>query len=198
MATWKPIEQYAPFAQILVRYMWESRPPLNPNQLAIRSGVRRQVLSQWLNAPASAELHPDPAAVVKIARAMGVPVADLLIVAGHATESDPLLDRPGAWAYILQRIEASPPFAATAEQEGSQQGEIWDESTRHRIMESLRSLATADIAAHRSSVASALSMESPPHDAHNEQPQDSPADAPDASAVDSAGTADANEVPSAS
>ena len=156
MATWRSLEQYAPFAQILVRYMWEARPPLNPNQLAIRAGLRRQVLSQWLNAPATAELHPDPAAVVKVARAMGVPVADLLIAAGHTTETDPLMDRPGAWTYILQHVEAASPLAPRGQEE-DRQDESWDESTRQHVLTFLRALATADTDAHVSDLASAHS-----------------------------------------
>lgn len=151
MATWRSLDQYAPFAQILVRYMWEARPPLNPNQLAIRAGLRRQILSQWLNAPATAELHPDPVAVVKVARAMDVPVADLLIAAGHATEADPLLDRSGAWAYVLQRVEAAPSMAPSGQasnQDGSQQDNVWDEPTRQQILNLLRTFATADLATH--------------------------------------------------
>ncbi len=156
MATWRPLDQYAPFAQILVRYMWESRPPLNPNQFAIRAGLRRQILSQWLNAPASAELHPDPTAVVKVARAMGVPVTDLLIVAGHCTEADPLLDRTGVWAYVLQRIEDSPPFTE-GEQESNRQVLALDEPARQNLLVFLRALATADEAALQATIASAAS-----------------------------------------
>lgn len=152
MATWRALDQYAPFAQILVRYMWEARPPLNPNQLATRAGLRRQILSQWLNVPATAELHPDPVAVVKVARAMDVPVADLLVAAGHATKTDPLLDRSGAWAYVLQRIEAAPPLTPSdqaTDQDGSQQCNVWDEPTRQQVLNLLRTFATADLATPR-------------------------------------------------
>ncbi|HEX8035321.1 MAG TPA: helix-turn-helix transcriptional regulator [Ktedonobacterales bacterium] len=159
MATWRPLDQYAPFAQILVRYMWDARPPLNPNQLAKRAGLRRQVLSQWLNAPATAELHPDPAAVVKVARAMDVPVADLLITAGHATKTDPLFDRPGAWAYVMQCVEAASllaPRGQASDQESSQQDEFSDEPTRQHVLRLLRTLATADMAAHLADSAALL------------------------------------------
>lgn len=167
MATWRSLEQYAPFAQILVRYMWEARPPLNPNQFAIRAGLRRQILSQWLNAPATAELHPDPTAVVKVARAMGVPVTDLLIAAGHGTAVDPLLDRTGAWAYILQRVEDAP-SVVQSEQESNQ----LDEPTRQHVLASLRALAAADAAslqAHLATSSSAPIVDAvAPPDAHSE------------------------------
>lgn len=152
MATWKSMDQYAPFAQILVRYMWEARPPLNPNQLAVRAGVRRQILSQWLNAPATSELHPDPAAVVKVARAMGMPVADLLIAAGHATEADPLLDCIGAWAYVLQRIESTLSSAYGPEQEGAEQEGSPDESMHNSMLALLREIEAEDIASHQAAL----------------------------------------------
>lgn len=180
MATWRPLDQYAPFAQILVRYMWESRPPLNPNQFAIRAGLRRQILSQWLNAPGAAELHPDPTAVVKAARAMGMPVTDLLMAAGHCTEADPLLDRPGAWAYVLRRIEDTPPFAK-GEQESNQQDLFLDEPTRQHLLAFLRRLAAADevslqaaIASTASSAATEASPDTP--DTHGEGADASVAD----------------------
>lgn len=169
MATWKSMDQYAPFAQILVRYMWEARPPLNPNQLAVRAGVRRQVLSQWLNAPAAAELHPDPVAVVKVARAMGMPVADLLIAAGHATEVDPLLDRVGSWAYLLQRVESALQGAHQPGQEGAAQQERWDETMRNSVLAFLRELEAEDIASHQAALSAARQANAVP----SEEPQDS-------------------------
>jgi transcriptional regulator with XRE-family HTH domain len=166
MATWKSLDQYAPFAQILVRYMWEARPPLNPNQLAVRAGVRRQVLSQWLNAPATADLHPDPAAVVKVARAMGMPVADLLIAAGHATEADPLLDRKGAIAYVAQLIESSAPIPRQSGQDGSDQQEQWDEPTHQRVLMYLRALDEVDTEPPQTQNGSANSLAGGPDDSH--------------------------------
>ncbi len=183
MATWRPLDQYAPFAQILVRYMWESRPPLNPNQFAIRAGLRRQILSQWLNAPAAADLHPDPTAVVKVARAMGVPVTDLLIAAGHGTEVDPLLDRPGAWAYVLQRIEDTLPFAK-GEQESDQQDLFLDEPTRQHLLAFLRTLATADAAALQAAVASTASSPTTEASLHT---SDTHSEAADASGANGSG-----------
>lgn len=187
MATWKSLDQYAPFAQILVRYMWEARPPLNPNQFAIRAGLRRQILSQWLNAPASAELHPDPAAVVKVARAMGVPVADLLIAAGHATEADPLVDYAGAWAYVLRHVESSPAFAQEPAQEGTEPSECWDEPTRERVLAFLRACEAEDAAVHQADISAARQ----PHAAQGEA-----SEASHDSSIEAQDTADAGDTAS--
>jgi len=115
MAHWRPLDAYTPFGQALVEYMWAQRPPLLPAQFAARMGVRKQALSSWLSSDAT----PPPRVVVQLARAMGLPVADLLIAAGHATEEDPLFDTDGAWALVLdtalQRAAAAADADADAE-----------------------------------------------------------------------------------
>lgn len=97
MAHWRSLDAYTPFGRALVEYMWSQRPPLLPAQFAARMGVRKQTLSSWLSSDAT----PPPQVVVRLARAMGLPVADLLIAAGHAVADDPLFDTAGAWALLL-------------------------------------------------------------------------------------------------
>jgi|GEM_PF-3524202 transcriptional regulator with XRE-family HTH domain len=109
MTSWRPIETYAPFARVLVQFMWEARPPLNPNQLADRVGIRRQLLSTWLNSPADARIAPEPAVLLRIARVLERPVDELFTLVGHTTANDPLFDRTGAWAYVIAHLRASVP-----------------------------------------------------------------------------------------
>jgi transcriptional regulator with XRE-family HTH domain len=104
MATWRPLETYAPFARELAAFMWEARPPLNPNQFADRVGIRRQLLSNWLNSPPDARIAPEPAVLLRLARVMGRPVGALFVLAGHTTPDDPLLDRADAWAYVTREV----------------------------------------------------------------------------------------------
>lgn len=100
MAKWRALEEYTPFARLLVEYMWEQRPPLLPNQFADRMGVRKQALSTWLNSNAT----PSPPVVVRLARGMGRSVSDLMTAAGYASPGDPLLDRADAWAYMRAEV----------------------------------------------------------------------------------------------
>jgi len=119
MATWKRLEEYAPFVRPLVAHMWEARPPLSPSQFAAAAGLRRQLLSTWLNSPADAVISPEPRALVRLARALGRPVAELFARAGHADADDPLMDRAGAWDCVLAAVAAAPAAAlAPGEREG--------------------------------------------------------------------------------
>jgi transcriptional regulator with XRE-family HTH domain len=68
------------------------RTPLNPNQLARRAGVRRQLLSHWLNSPAETRLAPRTALVRRFAHAMGRPTSELMALAGYGDRDDPFLD----------------------------------------------------------------------------------------------------------
>ena len=103
MAKWRALQEYTPFARLLVEYMWEQRPPLVPNQFAERMGVRKQALSTWLNSDAV----PAPPVVVRLARGMGRPVRELITAAGFAPADDPLLDTADAWVYVLAEVESA-------------------------------------------------------------------------------------------
>lgn len=111
MAKWRPLDEYSPFARLLVEYMWEQRPPLLPNQFAQRMGVRKQQVSSWLNSDAVAS----PGTMVRLARGMRRPVSELFIVAGHASLDDPLYDLEEAWSHVLAEVQATPEFLALAE-----------------------------------------------------------------------------------
>lgn len=104
MAKWRTLEEYSPFARLLVEYMWEQRPPLLPNQFAAQLSVRKQQVSTWLNS----EAVPPPPILVRLARGMGKPVRELLVVAGYATAEDPLLDRVDAWDEVLRAVAQAP------------------------------------------------------------------------------------------
>ncbi len=108
MAKWRALDEYTPFARTLVDYMWTQRPPLLPNQFADRMAVRKQALSTWLNS----DTVPAPPVIVRLARAMGLPVRQLMTAAGYAPEDDPLLDAADAWAYVRSEVECA---AGTAE-----------------------------------------------------------------------------------
>jgi hypothetical protein len=110
MGRWRPLASYAPFARVLVAYMWEARPPLNPNQLAQRAGIRRQLLSSCLNSRADARIAPEPTVVRRLARVLGRPTSELLSLAGHGDAEDPFLDRVEAVDFALAelgRLDAS-------------------------------------------------------------------------------------------
>lgn len=111
MAKWRPLDEYSPFARLLVEYMWEQRPPLLPNQFAQRMGVRKQQVSSWLNSDAT----PAPGTMMRLARGMGLPVSQLFIVAGYVSENDPLYDLEEAWTHALAEVQATPEFLALAE-----------------------------------------------------------------------------------
>jgi len=91
--------------------MWEQRPPLLPNQFAQRMGVRKQQVSSWLNSDAV----PSPGTMVRLARGMRRPVSELFIVAGHASQDDPLYDLEEAWTHVLAEVQVTPEFLALAE-----------------------------------------------------------------------------------
>ena len=101
MAKWRTLEEYTPFARLLVEYMWAQRPPLLPNQFAERMGVRKQALSTWLNS----DTVPAPQVVVRLARGMSRPVREVMTAAGFAPADDPLLDTTDAWVYVLDEAQ---------------------------------------------------------------------------------------------
>jgi transcriptional regulator with XRE-family HTH domain len=100
MARWRALEEYTPIARLLVDYMWEQRPPLLPSQFAARMGLPKQLVSSWLSGQAT----PSPAASLRLARRMDQPVSWLLMAAGYTRETDPLLDIPEAWSYVLNAL----------------------------------------------------------------------------------------------
>lgn len=111
MAKWRSLDDYSPFARLLVEYMWGQRPPLLPNQFAQRMGVRKQQISLWLNSDAT----PSASVLVRLARGMGHPVSELFIAAGYATPDDPLFDIEESWVHMLSEVQATPEFLALAE-----------------------------------------------------------------------------------
>ena len=111
MARWRALNDYSPFARLLVEYMWEQRPPLLPNQFAQRMGVRKQQVSSWLNSDAS----PAPSLLVRLARGMARPVSELFIAAGYASSSDPLFDIEETWTHVMAAVQATPEFLALGE-----------------------------------------------------------------------------------
>jgi transcriptional regulator with XRE-family HTH domain len=111
MAKWRALNDYSPFARLLVEYMWEQRPPLLPNQFAQRMGVRKQQVSSWLNSDAS----PAPSLLVRLARGMALPVSELFIAAGYASSSDPLFDSEETWTHVMAEVQETPEFLALGE-----------------------------------------------------------------------------------
>lgn len=111
MAKWRPLEDYSPFARLLVEYMWEQRPPLLPNQFAQRMGVRKQQVSNWLNSDAT----PSPQTLMRLARGMGRPVSEVFITSGATAAADPLFDLEEAWTHTLTEVQTTPEFKALAE-----------------------------------------------------------------------------------
>jgi hypothetical protein len=102
---WRPLEEYPGFMRPIVQYMWEHRPPLNPSQFATLTGVRRQLLSAYLNSPTDANLAPEPDVVRRFARAMGRPTSELMALANHGDAEDPFLDRVGATDFLLAEVD---------------------------------------------------------------------------------------------
>lgn len=102
---WRPLDTYPAFMRPIVQYCWDQRPPLNPTQFAARAGVRRQLLSAYLNSPADARLAPEPDVVRRFARAMGRPTSELMALAGHGEPGDPFLDRDEAVDALLAVVE---------------------------------------------------------------------------------------------
>jgi transcriptional regulator with XRE-family HTH domain len=111
MAKWRALEDYSPFARLLVEYMWGQRPPLLPNQFAHRMGVRKQQVSSWLNSDAT----PSPSVLVRLARGMALSVSELFIAAGYTPGNDPLFDTEEAWTHIIAEVRSAPEFLALAE-----------------------------------------------------------------------------------
>ena len=145
MARWRPLEDYTPLAQILVRFMWEERPPLLPAQFADNVRVSRQTLSRVLNQGAL----PDPAALLRMARLIGVPAQQLFLAAGYTTEDDPIYTQEEAWAMVIKTMATS---------------EISDDAERVHLIEMLQ----------RHQLASTTTMPSDEaNDAHEAQPEPS-------------------------
>jgi len=113
---WRSREDYPTFMQPIVQYMWEHRPPLNPSQFAARAGVRRQLLSSYLNSPADTRLAPEPVVVRRFARAMGRPTSELLAAAGHGDAEDPFLDRAEAVQLTRDLLDRRGDEVASAEE----------------------------------------------------------------------------------
>lgn len=130
MAHWRSLETYTPFGRTLVEYMWAQRPPLLPAQFAARMGVRKQALSSWLSSDAT----PPPQVVMRLARAMGLPVADLLIAAGHATAADPLMDTAGAWELALATARTALARARDAQEAESLPADLETLETLERVL----------------------------------------------------------------
>lgn len=101
---WRPLEEYPAFMRPIVQYMWDHRPPLNPSQFAARTGVRRQLLSAYLNSPAEARLVPEPDVVRRFARAMEQPTSELMALAGHGDKDDPFFDRVEAIDFAVAEL----------------------------------------------------------------------------------------------
>ena len=105
---WKQLNDYSPFARILVEYMWEQRPPLLPAGFAERMGVSKQIVSKWLNAPGA----PEADLVIQVARRMPMPVQILFDAAGFTPPEYPLYSIPEAWEFILNRVQESTQLSA--------------------------------------------------------------------------------------
>lgn len=137
MAHWRALDEYTPFARILVEYMWAQRPPLLPAQFASQMGVRKQALSNWLMSDAT----PPPPVIVRLARAMGLPVDKLLIAAGHAMPDDPLMDTTGAWYTVLKvartAADAGPDAALPADQATVTRVLNWLDGLQPRVSSSM-------------------------------------------------------------
>ena len=103
MARWRSLDDYSPFARLLVEYMWTQRPPLLPAGFADRMGISKQVVSKWLNTPSS----PDADLVIQIARRMPMPVSMLFAAAGFTTPDYPIFDIAEAWAFVQSRVQES-------------------------------------------------------------------------------------------
>jgi len=71
-----------------------------------RRGVRRQLLSSYLNSPADAQLAPAPEVVRRFARAIGRPTSELMALAGYGDAEDPFLDRAEAVHFVLAVLDA--------------------------------------------------------------------------------------------
>ena len=101
MARWRPLEDYSPLAQLLVRYMWEQRPPLLPAQFADKVMVSRQAILRILNQDA----NPEPAVLLRIARMLHIPTQHLFQLAGYTTDADPIYRNAEAWDMVRIAIQ---------------------------------------------------------------------------------------------
>ncbi|MGZ3601511.1 MAG: hypothetical protein ACXWQR_04960 [Ktedonobacterales bacterium] len=103
---WKAIDQYVPWMQTLVRFMWQHTPaPMQPAEFASAAGIPRQMLSRWLAAGPDVELAPEPTALRGAARAMGVPTSQLMTLVGYGSAEDPFLDREEAWTWVRDALD---------------------------------------------------------------------------------------------
>lgn len=73
-------EPKSEFAKLLQDYMWSRRPPLNPHKLAVKLGIGRQTVYNWLNAGTI----PQPSMLPLIAEKTGIPLTKLFEAAGYA------------------------------------------------------------------------------------------------------------------
>ena len=105
---WKQLNEYSPFARILVEYMWEQRPPLLPAGFAERMGISKQIVSKWLNTPGA----PEADLVIQVARRMPLPVQTLFDAAGFTPPEYPLYSIPEAWEFVLNRVQESAQLSA--------------------------------------------------------------------------------------
>ncbi|MEO7000541.1 MAG: hypothetical protein ABI068_01895 [Ktedonobacterales bacterium] len=105
---WKQLNDYSPFARILVEYMWEQRPPLLPAGFAERMGISKQTVSKWLNTPGA----PEADLVIQVARRMPMSVHTLFDAAGFTPPEYPLYSIPEAWEFILNRVQESAQLSA--------------------------------------------------------------------------------------
>lgn len=155
MAKWRALEEYTPFARLLVEHMWELRPPLLPNQFAERMGVRKQALSTWLNSDAV----PAPQVVVRLARGMHRPVRELMTAAGYATTDDPLLDVADAWVYVCSEVERMLKEAQEDQEEGAIDGAAApDPAVRATLLGLLHQLQEQAVASARARLQNVASL----------------------------------------
>lgn len=110
---WEDTEALTRFARLIRDYMWNHRPPLNPNSFAELVGVRSSTVAKWRDGA-----MPDPETMDLIAKRTGMNVLSLYEAAGYVTPRD-------AWEYISQGVEASRDL---------------DEDTRQRILAHVREL----------------------------------------------------------
>lgn len=111
---WQDTEALTKFARLIRDYMWNHRPPLNPNSFAELVGVRSSTVAKWRDGAL-----PDPETMELIAHQTGMNVLELYEAAGYLSLSE-------AWDYLSRRTDASPSL---------------DEETRQRIGRIVRETA---------------------------------------------------------
>lgn len=112
---WKAIDQYVPWMQTLVRFMWQHTPaPMQPAEFASAAAIPRQMLSRWLAAGPDVELAPDPTALRGAARAMAMPTSQLMTLVGYGSAADPFLDWEEAIAWVREAVSRAGDAVADA------------------------------------------------------------------------------------